>query len=52
MRDELKTICTILVNLPEYERKQVMSVLLASMLNDIPDQEAEETYNEIISKLN
>lgn len=52
MRDELKTICTILVNLPEYERKQIMSVLLASMLNDIPNDEASKTYDEIISKLN
>ncbi len=52
MRNELKTICTILVNLPEYERKQIMSVLLASMLNDISADEASKTYDEIISKLN
>jgi len=52
MREEVKTICTILVNLPEYERKQIMSILLASMLNDIPNEEARNTYEEIISKLN
>ena len=52
MRKELETICMILVNLPEYERKQIMSVLLASMLNDIPNEEARRTYDEIISKLN
>lgn len=52
MREELETICTILVNLEEYERKQIMSVLLASMLNDFPNQQAKETYNSIISKLN
>lgn len=51
MRKELETICMILVNLPEYERKQIMSVLLASMLNDIPNEEARRTYDEIISKL-
>lgn len=52
MREELKTVCTILVNLPDYEKKQIMSILLASMLNDIPNEEARNTYNEIISKLN
>lgn len=52
MREELQTICMILVNLPEYERKQIMSVLLASMLNDLPNKEAQQTYESIISKLN
>ena len=52
MREELQTICMILVNLPEYEKKQIMSVLLASMLDDIPNEEARNTYEEIISKLN
>ena len=52
MRQELETICTILVNLPEYERKQIMSVLLASMLNNLSNEEAQATYYSIISKLN
>lgn len=51
MRKELETICTILVNLPEYERKQIMSVLLASMLNEYPEQKARETYERITSML-
>ncbi len=51
MRKELETICTILVNLPEFERKQIMSVLLASMLNDIPEQQARRTYEKITSML-
>ena len=52
MREELETICTILVNLPEYERKQIMSVLLASMLTNLANEEAQATYYSIISKLN
>ena len=52
MREELETICTILVHLPEHERKQIMSVLLASMLEDLPKEEARDTYESIIAKLN
>jgi len=44
MREELKTICMFLVYLPEYERKQIMSVLLASTLNDLSNDKAKQIY--------
>ena len=37
--------------LPEYKRKQILSILIASMLTDLSNKEAENTYNEIINKL-
>lgn len=44
MREQLKALCIFLVGLPEYERKQIMSVLLASTLTDLSNEKANEIY--------
>jgi len=37
--------------LDEYQRKQIISVLIASMLTDLSNKEANKIYDEIINKL-
>jgi hypothetical protein len=51
MDKETKQIITKIMILPEYQRKQILSILIASMLNELSNKEAENTYNEIINKL-
>jgi phenylalanyl-tRNA synthetase beta subunit len=52
MDKETKQIISNIMLLPEYKRKQIISILIASMLNELSNKEAEKTYNEIINKLN
>ena len=40
-----------LLLLPEYERNQIMSCLIASMLSEVSHNKAKETYNNIIKEL-
>ena len=51
MDKETKQIITKIMILPEYQRKQILSILIASMLNELSNKEAENIYNEIINKL-
>jgi hypothetical protein len=51
MDKETKQMITKIMVMPEYKRKQILSILIASMLTDLSNKEAENTYNEIISKL-
>ena len=51
MTREAKEIIELSLNLYEYERKQIISCLIASMLTDKSNKNAERSYNEIINKL-
>lgn len=51
MTKEVKEIIELSLNLYEYERKQIISCLIASMLTDKSNKDAEKSYNEIVNKL-
>jgi len=51
MKNKTKKIITKILKLHEYQRKQIISVLIASMLNDLSNKEAHKIYDEIITKL-
>ena len=51
MNNKTKKIITKIFQLQEYQRKQIISVLIASMLTELSNKEANEIYNEIITKL-
>lgn len=40
-----------LLLLPEYERKQIISCLIASMLSDVSHNQAKKTYDNVIKEL-
>jgi|TARA_R110000787_G_scaffold23302_1_gene66838 hypothetical protein len=40
-----------LLLLPEYQRKQVISCLIASMLSEVSHNKAKETYDNVIKEL-
>lgn len=51
LNNRVKEVVEQCINLREYERKQVMSILIMTMLNDIPNTEAKEIYESITNKL-
>jgi len=51
MNTKTKELLQTIIDLPEFERKQIISVLIASMLNSESFEDAKETYDEIIKKL-
>ena len=51
MTREAEEIIKICMNLHEYERKQIISCLIASMLTELSDKEARKTYDKIINQL-
>ena len=51
MKTKTKEILQSIVDLPEFERKQIISVLIASMLNNESYEDAKKTYDQIIDKL-
>jgi hypothetical protein len=51
MTTKTKEILQTIIDLPEFERKQIISVLIASMLNSESYDDAKETYDDIIDKL-
>tara|TARA_R110001606_G_C15212584_1_gene633074 strand:+ start:492 stop:650 length:159 start_codon:yes stop_codon:yes gene_type:complete len=51
MTTKTKEILQTIIDLPEFERKQIISVLIASMLNNDSYEDAKETYDDIIDKL-
>ena len=51
MDQELEDICSVLLQRPEYQRKEVISVLIASMLTEMSDKEAKKTYDKLIKAL-
>lgn len=51
MNTETKILLQRIIDLPEYERKQIISVLIASMLNSESQEDAKKTYDSIINQL-
>lgn len=51
MKKNTKLLLQKIIDLPEYERKQIISVLIASMLNSESQEEAKKTYDNIINQL-
>jgi len=51
MESNTKIILKKIIDLPEYERKQIISVLIASMLNPESNKDAQEMYENIINQL-
>ncbi len=51
MNNKTKKIITKIFQLQEYQRKQIISVLIASMLTELSNNEANKIYDEIITKL-
>ena len=51
MKKETESILAYAIRLEEYERKQIISVLIASMLNDGANDEAKNKYDNIINTL-
>tara|TARA_R110000822_G_scaffold130552_3_gene267120 strand:- start:1154 stop:1333 length:180 start_codon:yes stop_codon:yes gene_type:complete len=51
MKPKTKVLLEEIINLPEYERKQIISILIASMLHNESFDEAKKTYDNIINQL-
>jgi|TARA_R110000796_G_scaffold41855_6_gene103809 hypothetical protein len=51
MTTKTKELLETIIGLPEFERKEIISVLIASMLNSESYEDAKKTYDEIIEKL-
>ena len=51
MTKEAKEIIELSLNLYEYERKQIISCFIFSMLTYMSNKDAKESYDEIINKL-
>ena len=51
MKTKTKEILKTIIDLPEFECKQIISVLIASMLNSESNEDAKKTYDDIIAKL-
>tara|TARA_R100000541_G_scaffold5208_2_gene12684 strand:- start:14615 stop:14776 length:162 start_codon:yes stop_codon:yes gene_type:complete len=51
MEKNTKLLLQKIIDLPEYERKQIISVLIASMLNSESQEDAKKTYDSIINQL-
>lgn len=52
MKTKTKLLLEQIINLDEYERKQIISILVASMLNSQSYEDAKLTYDNIINQLN
>ena len=52
MKENIQKICQLIFELDEYQRKQIISVLICSMLTEQSNKDAEEIYNNIINLLN
>lgn len=50
MEEQLQNVIRYLIQLDEYKRKQVISILTASMLSELSDAQAREIYNKIIEQ--
>ena len=52
LNKDVKSIITQCMDLYEFERKQIISILIMSTLTDKSNDEAKEIYNAVINKLN
>ena len=51
MKSKTQELLGTLLLLPEHERKQIISCLIASMLSEVSHNKAKETYNNVIKEL-
>ena len=51
MNKRTKKIVKEIIQLYEFERKQIISILIASMLTEYSDKEARKIYDKIIKEL-
>ena len=51
MNKRTEKIIKQIIQLYEYERKQIISILIASMLTDYSNKEAKKIYDNIIKEL-
>ena len=51
MKENIQKICELMFTLKEYERKQIISVLICSMLTEQSNKDAKEIYDNIINLL-
>lgn len=51
MEETTKSAIKHIVEQPEYQRKQAISILIASMLSDISNKQAKKLYNQVVDKL-
>jgi len=51
MNKRTEKIIKQIISLYEYERKQIISILIASMLTDYSNKEAKKIYDNIIKEL-
>ena len=49
MKENIQSICELIFTLKEYERKQIISVLICSMLTEQSNKDAKEIYDNIIN---
>ncbi len=49
MDEFIEEICKTILKLKEYERKQIISILICSMLTEQSNKDAKEIYNNIIN---
>jgi len=52
MKENIQSICELIFTLKEYERKQIISILICSMLTEQSNKDAKEIYDNIINLLN
>ena len=52
MNKRTEKIVKQIIPLYEFERKQIISILIASMLTDYSNKEARKIYDKIIKQLN
>jgi hypothetical protein len=52
LNKEVESIIAQCFNLYEFERKQIISILIMSTLTDKSNDESKEIYNSVIDKLN
>jgi len=50
-KQRITEICKEIFTLHEYQRKQIISILIASTLNDQSNKDSENIYNNIINLL-
>jgi len=51
MKEVIQNICELIFKLKEYERKQIISILICSMLTEQSNEDAKEIYDNIIKQL-
>ena len=51
IKENMQRICELIFELDEYQRKQIISVLICSMLTEQSNKDAKEIYNNITNLL-